>query len=279
MAWFIKPKYNLRKSSQPSVQEGLWYKCSECNTIIYTKDWEANMKVCLECGHHDRINAFERIQILVDPGSFIETHNDIVSVDSLNFYDGKRHYSDYIRQTMEKTHLNEAVVTGYGDILGITIQLAVMDFSFMGGSMGSVVGEKVTLAAEEADKHHRPLVICSASGGARMHEGILSLMQMAKTSAALKRFMDNGGLYISLLTHPTTGGVTASFAMLGDFIISEPNALIGFAGARVIEQTIKQKLPQGFQRAQFVQDHGFVDKIVERKNLKKTIYDLITYTH
>jgi acetyl-CoA carboxylase carboxyl transferase subunit beta len=279
MAWFTKQKYNIKKGAQSGMQEGLWHKCPMCSAIIYNKEWEENLRVCANCGYHDKLNAFQRIQTIVDAGTFVETDNDIVSVDPLNFNDGKSRYDTKVKSAMEKTHLKEAVVTGHGLLNGLPVQLAVMDFSFLGGSMGSVVGEKITLAIEAADRHKRSLIICTASGGARMHEGILSLMQMAKTSAALKRFSDNGGLYIALLTNPTTGGVTASFAMLGDFILAEPDALIGFAGPRVIEQTIKQKLPPNFQTSSFLLEHGFVDIIVERKNIKKTIYELIKYTH
>lgn len=278
MAWFLKPKYDLKKGETNPVQEGLWHKCPQCNTIVYNKDWEENFRVCGNCGFHDRLNAFERIQTLVDPGTFIETSANVVSADPLEFDDGKSKYRDKVKVAQAKTHLNEAVVTGYGRLDGVMVDLAVMDFSFLGGSMGSAVGEKVTRAIESADKNRRPLIISSASGGARMHEGILSLMQMAKTSAALKRFSDNGGLFISLLTNPTTGGVTASFAMLGDFIVTEPGALIAFAGPRVIEQTIKQKLPPDFQKSRFLQEHGFVDMVVERKHLKTTLRKIIEYT-
>ncbi len=279
MAWFLKPKYSLKKSEAINVQEGLWHKCPQCNAIVYNKDWDENMKVCANCGFHDRLNSFERVQMLVDPGTFVETHNDIVSADPLEFYDGAVSYGVKVKSAMEKTNLKEAVITGYGKLSGIEIAIAVMDFSFLGGSMGSVVGEKITLSIEDAHRKRLPLVIVTASGGARMHEGILSLMQMAKTSAALKRFSDDGGLYIALLTNPTTGGVTASYAMLGDFIIAEPDAHIGFAGPRIIEQTIRQKLPSGFQKSKFLLEHGYLDMIVERKNLKKTIYQLIQYTH
>ncbi|OHD56504.1 MAG: acetyl-CoA carboxylase subunit beta [Spirochaetes bacterium GWF1_51_8] len=279
MAWFLKPQYNIKKGVHNPLQEGLWHKCPSCNSMIYNKDWEENLKVCPNCEFHDKLNAFERIQSLIDPGTFIETNNNIASVDPLDFNDGKVRYGQKIQDEMKKTMLKEAVVIGYGKLNGVAVELAVMNFFFLGGSMGSVVGEKITIAIEEAIKHKRPLLIISASGGARMHEGILSLMQMAKTSAALKRLSDAGGLYISILTNPTSGGVTASFAMLGDIIIAEPDALIGFAGPRVIEQTIRQKLPQGFQRSTFVLEHGFIDIIVKRKEMKKTIYELINYTH
>lgn len=280
MAWFLKPQYSLKKSEGlKDVQEGLWHKCPQCNTIVYNKDWDENLKVCANCGFHDRLNSFERIQSLADPGTFVETYNDLMASDPLEFFDGVVSYTQKIKSTMEKTKLKDAVITGHAKLSGQDVVLAVMDFTFFGGSMGSVVGEKITLAIEEAERKKLPLIIVTASGGARMQEGILSLMQMAKTSAALKRFSDNGGLYIAVLTNPTTGGVTASFAMLGDFILAEPDALIGFAGARLIEQNIRQKLPAGFQRSEFQLQHGFVDIIVERKNLKKTIYQLIQYTH
>jgi len=277
MAWFAKPQYTIKKSATVKQNEGLWTKCPECHSMIYNQDWENNLHVCPHCGYHDKLNAFERIQMLLDPGSFVETFNNIVSADPLNFNDGTP-YAEKVKNAMIKTNLKDAVVTGYGALDGHMIELAVMDFQFLGGSMGSVVGEKITLAIENALKHKRPLVIVCASGGARMHEGILSLMQMAKTSAALKRFSDEGGLYIAVLTNPTTGGVTASFAMLGDVIIAEKKALIGFAGPRVIEQTIKQKLPPGFQSAEFLLEHGFVDIVVERKDLKSTISRVISYT-
>jgi acetyl-CoA carboxylase carboxyl transferase subunit beta len=277
MAWFAKPQYTVKKSANIKQNEGLWTKCPECHTIIYNQDWENNLHVCPHCGFHDRLNAFERIQLLIDPGTFVETFNHIVSADPLQFNDGVP-YPEKIKNAMVKTNLKDAVVTGYGKLDGHMVELAVMDFNFLGGSMGSVVGEKITLAIENATKNKRPLVIVCASGGARMHEGILSLMQMAKTSAALKRFSDEGGFYIAVLTNPTTGGVTASFAMLGDVIVAEKGALIGFAGPRVIEQTIKQKLPPGFQSAEFLLEHGFVDLVVERKDLKPTLAKLLWYT-
>ncbi len=279
MAWFLKPKYNVKKSENLQLNEGLWRKCHECTNIIYNKDWEENLHVCPHCGFHDKLSAHERIQSLLDPGSFAETAAEYVSIDPLHFHDGESQYSDRLKRSMDKTGLREAVITGSGLLNGCPVEIAVMDFSFQGGSMGSVVGEKVTLAVEAATRNRRPLIIVSASGGARMHEGILSLMQMAKTSAALKVFSDAGGLYISVLTNPTTGGVTASYAMLGDFILAEKGALIGFAGARVIEQTIRQKLPPGFQRSEFQMEHGFVDMVLERKELKNTIFSLIELTH
>jgi acetyl-CoA carboxylase carboxyl transferase subunit beta len=256
--------------------ENLWVKCPECGTVMYTSDLQENLSVCLNCDYHFRISAKERIELIADKGTFKEQFANIVSTDPLNFFDGKETYREKLQKTMEKTGLNEAVIVGTCQIYGIDVELCVMDFNFLGGSMGSVVGEKITRAIEYAAKHKLPLIIVSTSGGARMHEGILSLMQMAKTSAALSYYKSNGGFYISVLTDPTTGGVTASFAMLGDVIIAEPKALIGFAGPRVIEQTIRQKLPEGFQRAEFVRDHGFVDIVVHRKELKDILYKLIS---
>ncbi|MCX7821187.1 MAG: acetyl-CoA carboxylase, carboxyltransferase subunit beta [Brevinematales bacterium] len=281
MAWFEKPKYNIKKVKKNPIDKsnaGLWLKCPKCNSIIYNKEWEENLHVCPHCNYHDRLNCYERIQIILDPGTFVETHTNIASIDPLNFHDGESYYIDKIKSAMSKTNLKDAVITGYGLINGLPLNIAVMDFRFIGGSMGSVVGEKITLVIEDAIKNKNPLLIASASGGARMQEGVLSLMQMAKTSAALKRLSEEGGLYISLLTNPTTGGVTASYAMLGDIIIAEREALIGFAGPRVIEQTIKQKLPPNFQKSEFLLEHGFVDIVVDRKNLKQTIYQIIDYT-
>lgn len=279
MAWFVKPKYNVKKSDNLKLNEGLWRKCSSCNNIIYNKDWEENLHVCPHCGFHDKLTGLERIQSLIDQDTFVETANNLVSGDPLRFHDGEISYTDRIKKAMDKTKLREAVITGYGELNGLPVEIAVMDFSFQGGSMGSVVGEKITLAIESATRNKRPLIIVSASGGARMHEGILSLMQMAKTSAALKLFSQNGGLFLSVLTNPTSGGVTASFAMLGDFILAEKGAFVGFAGPRVIEQTIRQKLPPGFQRSEFQLEHGFVDIIVERKDLKNKIAAIIELTH
>lgn len=279
MAWFAKPKYNVKKSDNLHLNEGLWRKCSSCNNIIYNKDWEENLHVCPHCGFHDKLTGMERIQSLIDRNTFVETAANLTSLDPLHFHDGEVSYTDKIKKTMDKTRLKEAVITGYGEMNGLPVEIAVMDFNFMGGSLGSVVGEKITLAIESATRNKRPIIIVSASGGARMHEGILSLMQMAKTSAALKVHSQNGGLFISVLTNPTSGGVTASYAMLGDFIIAEKGAFVGFAGPRVIEQTIRQKLPAGFQRSEFQLEHGFVDIIVERKDLKGKLSSLIELTH
>lgn len=283
---FKKPRYltlqpNIQevrkedKGAKPSIPNGLWIKCTNCGEIIYNKDLCKNNKVCMLCGYHYRIGAKERIELLMDTGTFKEMNAGLKTVNPLGF----EGYEEKIRSYREKSELTEAVVTGYGKIYGHDAVVAVMDSNFMMGSMGSVVGEKITRAVEYAAARKLPLVIFTASGGARMQEGIYSLMQMAKTSAAIARHSKAGGLYISVLTDPTTGGVTASFAMLGDIILAEPGALIGFAGKRVIEQTIKQQLPEGFQTAEFLLEHGFIDKIVPRNELKLTLARIIKLHH
>jgi acetyl-CoA carboxylase carboxyl transferase subunit beta len=245
--------------------------------LLYWRDWERNLKVCQHCGYHFRLSAPERINLLLDPGSFLETDMQIKSVDPLHFVGRSQTYTAKLREEQEHTGLNEAIVIGTGCIEGHALAIAVMDFRFIGGSMGSVVGEKVTRAIELALEHHIPLLIVSASGGARMHEGILSLMQMAKTSAALTRLSAAHLPFISLLTDPTTGGVTASFAMLGDIILAEPDALIGFAGPRVIEQFMHQKLPPDTDTSEFVLEHGMLDAIVPRRLLRSRIASLLRY--
>jgi acetyl-CoA carboxylase carboxyl transferase subunit beta len=256
--------------------EGMWIKCNACLETIYKPEVERNLNVCIKCNHHFRIPAPERIRSIVDEGTFEEFGADLESVDMLAFTDTKK-YTDRLKEAKKKTSRKEAMITGNAKINGIDIVLGVLDFEFLGGSMGCVVGEKAAFAAEQALEHRRPLIIFSASGGARMQEGTLSLMQMAKTSAALARLSDARLPYISVMTDPTTGGVAASFAMLGDIIISEPGALIGFAGPRVIEQTIKQKLPEGFQRAEFLLEHGMVDMILERTKLKPTLTQILRF--
>jgi acetyl-CoA carboxylase carboxyl transferase subunit beta len=258
------------------IPEGMWIKCDACLEIIYKPEVERNLNVCPKCNYHFRIPATERIRSVVDEGSFQEFGDDFESVDMLGFTDTKK-YTDRLKEARKKTGRKEAVITGNARIHGVEVILAVLDFEYLGGSMGCVVGEKVTAAAEAALEQVRPYIVFSASGGARMQEGTLSLMQMAKTSAALARLADRGIPYISVMTDPTTGGVAASFAMLGDIIISEPGALIGFAGPRVIEQTIKQKLPEGFQRAEFLLEHGMVDIIVERTKLKATLGQILRF--
>lgn len=253
------------------IPEGLMNKCSRCGSIQYSKELEKNLKVCSSCGHHMRLNAMERVRITMDEGSFVEYDQDIVSEDPLEFPG----YALKLEQQALKSGLREAVITGEGTIGGFPVVVAVMSFDFFTGSMGSAVGEKITRAIEAATDKRVPLIIFSTSGGARMQESILSLMQMAKTSAALARLNEQGGLYISVITDPTTGGVSASFAMLGDIIIAEPGAVFGFAGRIVIEQTIRQKLPEDFQTAEFNLQHGQLDLVVHRKELKAILTKLI----
>ncbi|MFA5974961.1 MAG: acetyl-CoA carboxylase, carboxyltransferase subunit beta [Elusimicrobiota bacterium] len=262
--------------SKKPVPAGVWTKCDKCEQIIYNKELAENLKVCPKCGAHFRMSARERIAILFDEDSFKEFGEKIMPVDSLGFADIQP-YAERLQQSQKKTGQTDACVAGEATIDGRPLVAALLDFDFMGGSMGSVVGEKVTLAIERALKARVPLLVVSASGGARMQESILSLMQMAKTSVALAR-LDAAGLpFISLLTDPTTGGVTASFAMLGDIILAEPKALIAFAGPRVIEQTIRQQLPNGFQLSEFLLDHGMIDVIVPRAQLKKFLGDLLAH--
>lgn len=269
MAWFKKTK-DLRTDKKVKIPEGLWVKCDGCKEIVYKKEIEKNLKICPKCNYHFRISAQERLKLLVDEGSFAEIDEALASADPLNFKDSIS-YKDRVKENRKKTGLTEAVISGEASIKGHPVSIVLMDFSFMGGSMGSVVGEKVARAAERAVEKKQPLVAVSSSGGARMQEGIFSLMQMAKVSAAIGKLRDNGILYISILCDPTFGGVTASFASLGDIIIAEPKSLIGFAGPRVVEQTIKQALPEDFQRAEFLLDHGLIDMVVDRKNLRETL--------
>lgn len=270
---FTKKKYATLPSEprKREVPEGLMNKCSKCGTIQYSKELEKNLKVCSSCGHHHRLNAWERIALTLDEGLLTEYDADMESVDPLNFpgYAGK------LEQQKNKSNLRDAVITGEGEIGGFPVVVAVMSFDFFTGSMGSVVGEKITRAIEAAHAKQLPLLIFSTSGGARMQESILSLMQMAKTSAALSKFQSAGGLFISIFTDPTTGGVSASFASLGDYNLAEPGALIGFAGRIVIEQTIRQKLPDDFQTAEFNLQHGQLDKVVHRKDMKPTLAKLL----
>jgi acetyl-CoA carboxylase carboxyl transferase subunit beta len=271
MAWFRKekkPKEAVEK--QTAIPEGLWVKCDECKEIVYKKEVEANLSVCPKCGYHFRLSARERFEILFDDGKYKEFATDVRSGDPLEFRDTKR-YRDRLRVYEQRVGKGDAVLCAEGKLETIPVVVCAMEYAFMGGSMGSVVGEKITTAAERAMEKKEPLIIVSCSGGARMQEGILSLMQMAKISAALARLSAAGLPFISILTDPTTGGVTASFAMLGDLNIAEPKALIGFAGPRVIEQTIRQTLPEGFQRAEFLVEHGMVDLITPRAEMKPTL--------
>ena len=274
MAW-------TRFRKKRDMPEGVWVKCPSCGKTLYQKDLHDNFHVCGECSHHFRMGARERVTSLVDPGSFKELHADLYTVDRLEFTDDVP-YSEKVRRSAKKTGSPEAAMAGTATIRTRPVSLCVLDFHFMGGSMGAVVGEKVTRTVELAAEERLPAVIVSCSGGARMHEGMISLMQMAKTSAALSRLDALGGLAISVLCNPTTGGVMASYAALGDVILAEPRALIGFAGPRVIQETLRTELPEGFQTAEFLLERGFVDRIVERKDLPATIGLLIdtlwTYT-
>jgi acetyl-CoA carboxylase carboxyl transferase subunit beta len=262
--------------NKKQIPAGVWTKCDKCEQIIYNKELEENFKICPKCGAHFRLNARERIAQLCDPKSFKEFGEDILPTDPLGFADIQP-YQNRIVDSQRKTGSTDACVAGEAQIEGHALIMAVLDFEFMGGSMGSVVGEKVTLAIERAIKKRLPMLIVSSSGGARMQESILSLMQMAKTSAALNRLHEAGLPFISLLADPTTGGVTASFAMLGDIILAEPKALIAFAGPRVIEQTIRQQLPEGFQLSEFLLKHGMLDDIVERRDLRRYLAQLLEH--
>jgi len=275
MAWFRKDKKPLTAQDRRDVPTDVFDKCPGCGEILYRERLAQNLNVCPNCGHHVRISADAYVSIFLDAGSFKELDADLRAADPLEFVDLKP-YPERIAAAEAKGKA-EAVITGKGKLDGIPVMLAVMDFGFIGGSMGSVVGEKVARAGRAALAAKCPLIVVSASGGARMQEGIYSLMQMAKTSAVLARLHDAGLPFISVLTHPTTGGVTASFSMLGDVNLAEPGALIGFAGPRVIEETIKQELPQGFQRAEFVRDHGMVDRVVDRRELKNTVALLLRH--
>ncbi len=276
MAWFKKDPLAATKESKVRMPEGLWIKCEDCKEILSKPELEQNLNVCPRCQRHFRLGARSRVDLLVDSGSFEECDTTLRSLDPLEFRDQKS-YADRLRAARKSSGMEEAVLTGIARIGGHPVSLSVLEFDFMGGSMGSAVGEKVTRAVERALANRTPFISVTCSGGARMQESVLSLMQMAKTSAALGRLARAGLLYISILTDPTTGGVTASFAMLGDILIAEPKALIGFAGPRVIQDTIRQELPAGFQRSEFLLDHGFVDMIVERKNLRAILIQLLGY--
>ncbi len=270
MAWYKKPKKDIEKAGgKKSVQvpQGLYTKCKNCSAVLYNKDVDKNLKVCPTCGYHNQLSSLERLYLTLDSGTFQELDEKMVGANPLEFPE----YESKVKKSQEKTKMNDAVVTGLGKINGQPTAIAIMEFQFMGGSMGIVVGEKITRAIEAAIEKKVGMVIVSASGGARMQEGIFSLMQMAKISAALARLGEAGLPYLSVMTDATTGGVAASFAMLGDVNIAEPGAMIGFAGPRVIEQTIRQKLPKGFQRSEFLMDHGFVDIIVPRGEMKETL--------
>jgi acetyl-CoA carboxylase carboxyl transferase subunit beta len=276
MDWFKRKKETLQAVDRKEMPDGLWVKCDACGEIIYKKELDKKLYVCPKCDYHFRIGSNDYLKIIIDPGTFKEFNEKIASTDPLKFKDTKK-YSDRYKLATQKTGLTEAVITGQGNIEGIPVVIGIMDFSFLGGSMGSVVGEKVSRSVDIALNEQKPLIIISASGGARMHEGVLSLMQMAKTSAKLALLAEANIPYISILTHPTTGGTTASYAMLGDVHIAEPRALIGFAGPRVIKQTIGQDLPDGFQRSEFLLEHGFIDVIIHRHEIKNRLAGMLRF--
>jgi acetyl-CoA carboxylase carboxyl transferase subunit beta len=277
MAWFKRANTDLDTTGEKRVRtEGLWEKCEQCNHVIWKKDLDANLSVCTKCERHFRIDAEARLNLLLDDGDYQLFDTGLSSTDPLHFTDTKA-YADRLRKTQDSTGLSDAIVNATGNIDGRPVIISAMEYSFIGGSMGAVVGEVITRAIERGASERKPVIVVSASGGARMMEGVVSLMQMAKISAALARLDDAGVPYISVLTDPTTGGVTASYAMLGDLNIAEPGALIGFAGPRVIEQTIRQKLPEGFQRSEFLLEHGMLDAVVHRKNMKSYISRALSF--
>jgi acetyl-CoA carboxylase carboxyl transferase subunit beta len=280
MAWFSKQKKVKAKESTPPAPtpakkgEGIWYQCDACSEVVARADWEKNWNVCPSCGQHDALPVKRRFELLLDKGSFQELDADLTPQDPLGFTDAKK-YRDRLRSTYKATGLRDAFISGVGTIEGRPVSVGCFAFEFMGGSMGSVVGEKVARVFDRAFERRIPAIVFSSTGGARMQEGIFSLMQMAKTSAALHRFRAVRKPYVSVMLHPTTGGVAASFAWLGDVVIAEPKALIGFAGPRVIEQTIREKLPPGFQRSEFLIEHGMIDAIVPRGELRKRLAQLL----
>ncbi|OGX08780.1 MAG: acetyl-CoA carboxylase subunit beta [Omnitrophica WOR_2 bacterium GWA2_47_8] len=277
-ALFGKPKYTLVKVKKKGIPEGIWSKCPECEQPTYTKELKKNFNICPHCEYHFSLTAPERVELLIDEGTFKETDKNLFSLDPLEFK-GPKTYKEKLHSDQKATGLTDAVITGEGLLEGKKIGIAVTDSRFIMGSMGSVVGERITRVIEKSTKNKWPVIIVSGSGGgARMYEGALSLMQMAKTCSALSRHHDAGLLHISILTNPTMAGIMASFAGIGDIIIAEPKALIGFTGPRVIEQTIRQKLPDGFQKSEFLLAHGLIDKIVSRKDLKKTLSQIMEYT-
>lgn len=276
MPFFRKTNYSTVKVRKREIPDGLWLKCPSCNEIIFKQDLEANAKVCPKCDFHFQMNRTERRDLLIDPGTFEEWDADLYSVDSLGFT-GVASYTSKLEDNIKKTGCLDAILCGQGQMGPHTIALGIMDFSFLGASMGAVVGEKVTALIERGTQRGLPVIVACASGGARMYEGLYSLMQMAKTSAALARHAEAGLPYIALLTHPTMAGVMASYATLGDVIVAEPAALIGFAGPRVIKETTQQDLPPGFQRAEFLLEHGLIDQVIHRKEMKSTLITLIDY--
>ncbi len=277
MAWFQKTatKVKAKTPPVPTKGEGLFHKCDACSEVVYKQEWEAHFNVCRSCGHHEALPVRRRLEMVLDPGSFEELDTELAPLDPLGFSDAKK-YKDRVKSTFKNTGLRDAFISGVGTIDGAKVSLGTFAFEFMGGSMGSVVGEKVTRVFDRAYEMKAPAIVFSSTGGARMQEGIFSLMQMAKTSAALHRFRSVRKPYVSVMLHPTTGGVAASFAWLGDVVIAEPKALIGFAGPRVIEQTIREKLPEGFQRSEFLLEHGMIDAIVPRPELRQKLSQILS---
>ena len=280
MVWFKRKdkKVITETKDKKEIPEGLWYKCPKCKVVVSTDEHQENLWVCHNCNHHERVNSNEYFSILFDEDKFIELDANMTSSDPLKFEDTKK-YTDRLEATKKKTGIKDAVTTGYGKLNGMDITIACMNFNFIGGSMGSVVGEKIARAIKHSTDNEIPFMMISKSGGARMMEAAFSLMQMAKTSARLSQLAEKGIPYVSMLTDPTTGGITASFAMLGDINIAEPGALIGFAGPRVVKETIGKDLPEGFQTSEFVKEHGFLDFIVERKNLKEKVGRFLKMTY
>ncbi len=279
MSWLDKIPQKIQhvvgSVQKRSMPEGLWSKCDACQSVLYKTDLETNLEVCPECGHHNRISARQRINFILDPDNQEEIGEKVAPIDSLKFKDSKR-YTDRMKEAQKTVNEVDALVVKKGAILELPVVVAAFEFKFMGGSMGSVVGERFVRGVNAAIEHKTPFICVAASGGARMQEGLLSLMQMAKTSAALTKLSEAGLPFISILTDPTMGGVSASFAMLGDVIIAEPNALIGFAGPRVIEQTVRETLPDGFQRAEFLLDHGAIDIIIDRREMREKLKNILT---
>ena len=275
MGWFHKSA--VRRETQKLSSDDIWIRCLGCRAHVFKQDFYSNLHVCPKCNWHGKLTAAERISLTLDAGTFKEMDASVAPCDPLSFIDGKGPYAEKVEQSRAKTGLNESIVTGTGQINGLPVVIGVMDFRFLGGSLGSGTGEKILRAANSACENKLPYIVFSASGGARMHEGILSLMQMAKTCAGIARCEEKRVPYISVLTDPTTGGVSASYAMVGDVNIAEPGALVGFAGRRVIEVTIKQKLPENFQTAEFFLEHGFVDCIVHRREMKEMLYRILSY--
>ena len=278
MAWFRRKDKNITDQGKKNIPSGLWLKCPTCSEIQYKPELDKNYSVCRHCGHHFRVQPSIYRDLLLDEGTFTEIFNNIKPSDPLEFK-AEKNYTDQLKTAQSKTKQNDAINCFNGQINSHEVILAIMNFSFIGGSMGSVVGEKVSRMIDYAHENKLPVLLVCASGGARMQEGAISLMQLAKTSAKLAQFSEGGGLYIPILTDPTTGGVTASYGMLGDLILAEPGALIGFAGPRVIKQTIGQDLPEGFQRTEFLKEKGFVDHIVTREKMKSTLYNIISILH